>query len=325
MALRDLVAKYDRDRLYVKERRQFIDRKVTSNRYKLVPNTTLIRPKKRDRLFGGRKGALDTSQGTFGYFYGGGWTFGLVEHSQFRVTADSFAPFKDNDRRQLTFRAGNVSGELWRKLDWSPDKKLPALANIPDDKYMQVSVDLNLTKQSEKPPVWADLRPMDKFAFDHDLELRQNDEKSWVDPTYKGSDADKAAFNAANAKLLERLKGLDWTRDLEELRDERKNLSKADFERMSSLMAYERTLSMFTIFALGLIVDKRAAKAVAAITPPDKVSRFALRQAQKGLKSDPSEGPRQVERELRAQRQMYDKLRQTAESAVTKQTGNTHD
>lgn len=321
MALLDLVKKYDRERLYVKERRRFIDRKITSNRFKRVPNTSLIRPSKHDRIFGGRKGTLDTSQGTFGYFYGGGWTFGLVEHAHFRVTSDSFAPYKNEGKTELTFRAGNVVGDLWQNVAWQPDTELPGLDNIPDDKFMQVTVDTRLTKQSERVPAFSDLRPMDQFAFDHDYELRVNDEKSWADPAYKGSDADKAGFNAANAKLLERLRSLNWDREIEELHDHRKDMPKAIFEAMSSLYAYERTLTMFTTFALGLIVDKRAAKAMASITPPEKVSRFALRQAAKAAGANEIIGPRQVERDMRIQRQMYDKLRQAAETAVTKQTG----
>jgi hypothetical protein len=88
-------------------------------RYLLPPDLEpwVLEPRREDRVLPHEKrlGVTDTFQGTYGYFFGGGWTFGLVENRNLRATADSVSRYLQRNTAgtfPVEFTYGDPSGLL---------------------------------------------------------------------------------------------------------------------------------------------------------------------------------------------------------------------
>lgn len=145
-------ASYRLNGYYRRELRPFREVYVASNystRESRFPDTHQLRPLPIHRVYGGRGSATDLAQGIFGYFFGGGWAFGLIENNSFRVTAESFAAYRaivpgPNGTATLTieWRAGDPRGIQVGTIDLDSGQSIPN--SIGDNNYYLVRKEITL-------------------------------------------------------------------------------------------------------------------------------------------------------------------------------------
>lgn len=255
----DLARYYETHGLYRRERRPFRRRLLSF--WRRVPDVRSLRPERRHEVFGGRSGFLDRVQGVFGYFFGGGWVYGLVENRQFRAYAEGVQTYQaaapDSDLSPLPFRAGrNLAGSLQGEGQVPQDKR----PKLPKEGYLDLALSrAQLNKPKTYPrvdldplPAFSKLRRIDQIALLHDLQLRERDERVWAGDLVDGSDEFEQLSRAANGALLNALESEDWDAQHEAWRAARPELDTALWEQMGSLLAYERSVAEFAIFFLRL-------------------------------------------------------------------------
>ncbi len=133
---------YVNNNLYRRERRLFHNRGMTS-RY--IP---FKRPDTRSIRTPGRDWVRDAVQPIFGYFAGGGWTFGRVDTARSRVFVDSFIEYEfasNGDVITLEYRVGNPAGEENAPDGW-----------VRETRTIVVGTDI---------PEFSDLSPLDQFEL----------------------------------------------------------------------------------------------------------------------------------------------------------------
>ena len=255
----DLARYYEAHGLYQRERRPF--RRRLLRFWKRVPDVRSLRPEPRHEIFGGRTGVLDRVQGVFGYFFGGGWVYGLVENRAFRAYGAGVEAYQSTPPgtalAPLLFRAGrDLSGPREDDAAVPQDKK----PKLPKDGYLDVTVARDLLAKPktyprlnpEPLPSYSHLRRIDRLALLHDLQLRQRDERVWAGDLVEGSDEYEDLSRDANGALLNALEAEDWDADHDTWRAARPDLDTQLWEGMGSLLAYERCVAEFAIFFLRL-------------------------------------------------------------------------
>jgi hypothetical protein len=259
VSLVDLARHYDENGLYRRERRPFRRRLLSF--WKRSPEVESLRPETRHELFGPRTGFLDRVQGVFGYFFGGGWVYGLVENTGFRASTAGYTAYQSTSLSDplspLGFRVG---GALVGDPDGAFNVPADPRPQVPANGYLHAAVSRDaLNKPANYPdlnpeplPTFAYLRPIDQFAHLHDIQLRKRDERVWAGDLSEGSDEHKQLSRAANGALLSALEGEDWDVYRDEWRAAKPALDRKLWEEMGSLLAYERCVAKFAIFFLGL-------------------------------------------------------------------------
>lgn len=284
LPLVDLARHYEANGLYRRERRPF--RRRLLSLWRRVPDVRSLRPETRHEVFGGRTGFLDRVQGVFGYFFGGGWVYGLVENDRFRAHAAGYTAYQETAASDplapLPFRAGEKlagakTGEIHVPADPQPD--------LPADGYLQAHLVRNLlSKPPTYPrldpdalPAFSHLRPIDQFAHLHDLQLRHRDERVWAGDLDDDSDEFDQFTRAANGALLNALKAEDWDGYRQEWRDAKSKLDKVLWEEIGSLLAYEKCVADFAVFFLSLPGWSDREMAPLLVPPPERMTLAGLR------------------------------------------------
>ncbi len=284
VSLVDLARYYEANGLYRRERRRF--RRRLLSLWKRVPDVRSLRPEARHEVFGGRTGFLDRVQGVFGYFFGGGWVYGLVENASFRAHAAGYTAYQNTAASDplspLPYRAGRKlagvkTGEVHVPADPQP--------GLPADGYLNVQLARDvLNNPPTYPrldpgalPAFSYLRSIDQFSHLHDLQLRQRDERVWAGDLDRESDEFDQLTRAANGALLNALKAGDWDSYRDEWRAAKSELDKALWEEMGSLLAYERCVADFAIFFLSLPGWSDREMAPLLVPPPERMTLAGLR------------------------------------------------
>lgn len=284
VSLVDLARHYDENGLYRRERRPFRRRLLSF--WRRSPEVRSLRPETRHEVFGPRTGFLDRVQGVFGYFFGGGWVYGLVENTGFRASAAGYSAYQSTSLSDalspLGFRVGaNLSGDPAGTFNVPADPR----PQVPTNGYLQAAVsrdalnapatypDLN----PEPLPAFASLRPIDQFAHLHDVQLRKRDERVWAGDLIEGSDEYRQLSRAANGALLNALEGEDWDAYRDEWRAAKPQLERKLWEEMGSLLAYERCVARFAIFFLGLPGWSDTEMAPLLVPPVEKMTLTGMR------------------------------------------------
>lgn len=247
------------NKFYVRERRKYKRRSRGPKKRKVYrPNTTTLKPKREDEIYGPRTGFLDRIQGIYGYFWGGGWAFGKTENSMFRVTHESFERYevlKASGATSITvnYRAGSPKGTQTGMLDLDqPGAKLPA--DIQDGTYLLVSKSYSVGSKGDDLPYYEELTPIDQWAVTHDRMLRRRDENIWDDIWDEDSDEAKDAFEQANFVLKQRIDDIDWSIRKRWLTEDRGEFSgKTAYQRVMSMLAYQKCIANFSAFMLSFV------------------------------------------------------------------------
>lgn len=249
-AIADLIAEYKTLGLYKRELRPFQVTPTGPGAGRLVPDVDSLSAPRDFEVSGGR-GWLDNNQSVFGYFYGGGWVFGLVENPDCRAELDGFGSYSNGDQNRVPFRVGVVSGPLNQTFDWAPPQSMPKpRANT----HNRVIVLRNSFSAAIKLPPPSKLRTIDALAFAHDRTLRERDARGWADAAYRNSAAYNADFETANRALKQ---GLDlflrdsWNPLRRSWRGAKGQLQLSDWEAFGSLIHYECALARFASWILG--------------------------------------------------------------------------
>lgn len=244
-----LLKKYRAGSIYLRELRPYRIRHIGRMRLR-SPNSDLIKPRKEFRIYGGRTGILDRSQGIFGYFFGGGWVHGIVENERFRASPASIDEYKQSYDLSLGYRAGNPFGKKQKSMTWRPGVRIPP--KIRKDTYIEVKVERSAFTAVGLLPKLDSLRQIDKLAVEHDLELRKLDAKAWADRDYarskKYSD-DKEGVNRVLRKGLIQYRD-EWPDIKQDWKSAKSQISKDEWEAYGSLIYYERALVNSAIFYL---------------------------------------------------------------------------
>ncbi|MEL8055306.1 MAG: hypothetical protein AAGK66_04070 [Pseudomonadota bacterium] len=247
----ELFKDYSAKKIYQRELRPYKIRRV--GRIKLEsPNTDLIKPAKKNVIYGGRTGLLDRKQGTFGYFFGGGWVYGLVENDRFRAEPAGIDEYKTEYNLSPVFRAGYVKGRKLETINWRPGVKIPR--RIKRRRYIEVKVDRQAFQSSGHLPRLEDLRQIDTLAVAHDYGLRVLDARAWSDPAYAASSAyqqDKKSVNRELRQGLIAYRDGDFKRIQDDWKKAESRMPRKDWEAFGSLIYYERALFNSAIFFLG--------------------------------------------------------------------------
>lgn len=257
-SLSDLAELYETKGYYIRERRPFRWRRVRRPNNRIVkkkrPATFTLRPLKAHQVYGGRTGALDRFQGICGYFFGGGWVFGFIENERFRATPEAFEAYTTDSDADLKFRAGNVASRApaWGEMVWRPGDTIPD--NIPADRYMNVLVRRADFESAGALPPRQTLRALDRLSFAHDRELRDRDFKSWNGEIEPGDDVYCALTNNAHLKLRKGLDDIVWNELIDEWEQAKADMSKDTWERMGSLIHYEKDLANFSSLVLSFAI-----------------------------------------------------------------------
>lgn len=304
LSLVDLAPYYEANGLYRRERRPF--RRRLLSLWRRVPDVRSLRPETRHEVFGGRTSFLDRVQGVFGYFFGGGWVYGLVENDRFRAHAAGYTAYQNaaasDPLSPLPFRAGRQLAGV--KIG---DVHVPAdpQPGLPTDGYLQVQLARDvLDKPPTYPrldpgalPAFSYLRPIDQFSHLHDLQLRQRDERVWAGELDQDSDEFDSLTRAANGALLNALKGEDWDGYRQEWRDAKSELDISLWEEMGSLLAYERCVADFAIFFLSLPGWSDREMAPLLVPPPERMTLTGMRPVDAPFKELPK-GERKAARKI---------------------------
>lgn len=244
---------------YFRERRKYKTRSRGPRRQKVLrPNTTIIKPKKEDEIYGPRTGFADRIQGIYGYFYGGGWAFGSVENSIFRVTTDSFRRYESMKANQeteivVTYRAGDPSGEQTGEFDLDqPNANLPD--EIPTGTFLLAKKTYAVGYKGADLPYFEDLTPIDQWAVIHDRMLRQRNQNIWDGVWGEGSIEAKEAFEEANFALKVRIDALDWGQRKRWLVEDKKEFpDRGAYRHAMSMLAYQKVIGEFSAFILSFV------------------------------------------------------------------------
>lgn len=261
---------YARFRRPFYKKRQRIPGSRAKYRHTLVPDCRRIRPNTKDFVAGRRTGLLDRRQGVYGYFFGGGWVFGLVENDNFRATAASLEAYK-SAKSGDTITAQYRLGKPHRAQDAAfPERTLAYGQSLPKNwgpraGYSFVNITITVGKDI---PVFADLDPIDACAVDHDLGLRRVDEDEWAarlaardkeqEQDQDISEDTLAAFDGArqnvNKALRIALSKIQWG-SIEDaiFADHHANPDKDTLQRRLSQLCYQRTLGAFSQFMLRFV------------------------------------------------------------------------
>lgn len=250
---------YEKQDIYVRERRDYSRRRVRRPKqniivHKLKPATQTLRPNDRHEILGERTGLLDRLQGVAGYFFGGGWVFGFVEHERFRATAEAFQAYYDDQSADLVFRAGDVSKTEAPGGTITLKPGMDILSGIQPGTYRNVAVKRSAFKALDTLPRHIDLREIDRLSFVHDRTLRERDEAEWSKSIKKGDNTYCALTNNAHLALRNGLKEIDWRQQKEDWRRAKSKLDNSLWRQMGSLIAYEESLGRFSEMALGFAI-----------------------------------------------------------------------
>ena len=286
VSLVDLARHYDENSLYRRERRRFRRRVVSP--WKRSPDVRTLRPESNHEIFGPRTGFLDRVQGVFGYFFGGGWVYGLVENENFRASVSGYSAYQNTGPGEpltpLGFRVGgDLSGDPQSVFDVPRDPQ----PKVPADAYLLARVSRgNLNNPASYPkldpeplPSFAYLRRIDQLSHLHDLQLRERDEQVWAGTLVEGSDKYRELSRKANGALLTSLKEENWDADRDEWRAAKPQLSRKLWEEMGSLLAYERCVARFAIFFLGLPGWSDTEMAPLLVPPLERMTLTGMRPA----------------------------------------------
>lgn len=259
VSLVDLALYYEAHGVYRRERRPFRRRWLSF--WKRSPDVRSLRPERRHEVFGGRTGFLDRLQGVFGYFFGGGWVYGLVENADFRAHAEGYTAYQNTPANDtlapLPFRAGkDLSGEASGAVAVPGDPR----PKLPRDGYLLTRLERAALNQApgyprvspDPLPSFSHLRRIDQFAHLHDLQLRRRDERVWDGELSEDSDEFDQLTRQANGALLNALTAENWNAYRDEWRAAKPKLENRLWEEMGSLLAYERCVAEFAIFFLSL-------------------------------------------------------------------------
>lgn len=257
--LTDQYLAYIEDEFYVRERRKYKKRSRGPRKRKVYrPNTTTLKPKKSDEIYGPRTGFLDRIQGIHGYFWGGGWVFGKTENSMFRVTHESFGRYQDLKASGETsiivnYRAGSPMGDQAGTFDLDqPGAKLPE--DIPVGTFLLASKSYSVGSKRNDLPFYEDLTPIDQWAVTHDKILRQRDENIWDGVRTEDSEEAQEAFEQANLALKVRIDAIDWAVRKRWLSEDRSAFSsKVAYQRVMSMLAYQKCIANFSAFMLSFV------------------------------------------------------------------------
>ncbi len=259
--------KYATHGYYGRQRRPFVREDTAGGYYysnpfpRFKPDTSPIQPRRSDQVYGGRTGALDRSQSTAGYFFGGGWAFGHIENEHFRVQEESFLEYMDLEAHQssivVEYRVGDPAGtEIGEPIDLDRGGIIPD--TVPDGHYYIVRQTLSVGFPGADLPHFLDLTTIDRAAVIHDFEMRSADVAYWDGKVSK--QMMKQAKSAANSKLRQTLQLIDWNAAFEELDAAwiEEGLSFEEYRKTRSSLAYEETVARTAIFFLDFADDPSA-------------------------------------------------------------------
>jgi hypothetical protein len=150
--------------------------KITGG-YAMPEYSTLWSPSGRDIL-------PDAPQEVFGYFGGGGWTFGLVETANSRVSVDTY-------RAYMKAKEGQTITISQKTRYWEDSPYLGGDGHWVerDAKTITIGVDI---------PQFSKLIPTDILAFKHDMMLAESRESGFA--LYDGQ-IHAMLYNAANTPI----------------------------------------------------------------------------------------------------------------------------
>ena len=246
----ELFKLYKSQSIYQRELRPYKERWVGRVHLR-SPQTDLIKPSKDYQIYGGRTGFLDRKQGTFGYFYGGGWVYGIVENTRFRAEPGGIDEYKQNHDLTPVFRAGRVKGKRLKTVNWRPGVRLPR--RVKKGRYLEVVVDREAFETPGKLPEFKYLRHIDTLAVAHDYGLRVLDAKAWQNPSYASSkdyERDKEAVNRELREALIEYRDVDFPLVKEDWVKAKRHMRTEDWEAFGSLIYYEKALVNSAIFYL---------------------------------------------------------------------------
>lgn len=284
LSLVDLARHYDENGLYRRERRPFRRRLLSF--WKRAPDVRSLRPELRHEVFGPRTGFLDRVQGVFGYFFSGGWVYGLVENTGFRAVTSGYSAYQNTAPAEpltaLGFRVGgDLSGDPEGRFSVPGDPR----PQIPARGHLQAEVTRDALNNpatypdlSPEPlPAFDHLRRIDQLAHLHDLQLRDRDERVWAGELAEESDEYRQLTRQANGALLSALKDEPWDAYRDEWRAAKPQLERRLWEEMGSLFAYERCAGKFAIFFLGLPGWSDTEMAPILVPPPERMTLTGMR------------------------------------------------
>ncbi len=191
--------------------------------YRYAPNTTFIYSRV-DNFDVQRSGPLDLSQPVFGYFAGGGFAFGFNEHENLRVPVEMYEWYRD---------AGPGDEASFQLLDSD---------GLQTGKTRTIRVGTDL-------PAYDDLSPLDKFTWQHDLELQRAREAfQAAGDTSASRQALADARAVANAALIQSAQNFNWDAEYAALANS--GLQGRELMEMRSLIAYQEAYAEIMVRGL---------------------------------------------------------------------------
>ena len=250
MNLVELAKLYDQKGYYARERRPF-RRKPWLIGW-LKPDVRPLEPLRRHQVYGRRTGLKDRLQCTFGYFFGGGWVFGLVENRRFRAGSAGLKSYETSGDRILPWRAGDIDGSEVKSADWPVGDPLPKLSKLPKEAYLTLRLHRDAVGTADPLPALEHLQEMDRLALVHDRDLREIDEQVWNKALEPSSVRWREARQKVNGALLQGLEAIDWAALRKDWMAAETELPRKLWHGMGSLFAYQMCLALFSIKALSL-------------------------------------------------------------------------